>query len=194
MSKSMSVAEDSTIDIPSHWPGSGPLVLDVGCHRGAFLIAMAEREPSAKFLGIERLSVRVHRANARISRLGIINARAVRGDGLEVVCALPAQTVDAIHVLFPDPWPKRRHAPRRLVNTEFLSQCSRVLRTGGFFRFVTDDAAYAADVEILLRQEALLFTRTQEAMDFPETNFQKKFREIGKTSHEIIMRKSLQKN
>ncbi|GAB4168912.1 MAG: hypothetical protein Fur0032_07290 [Terrimicrobiaceae bacterium] len=184
------MAEDSLIRIPSHWLESGPLVLDVGCHRGTFLIAMAEREPATKFLGIERLSERVARCNARLARKGITNALAVEGGGLDVVASLPALSVETIHVLFPDPWPKRRHASRRLVNALFLSECSRVLRHGGLFRFLTDDPPYAASVEILLQRDALSFSPTNEEMDFPETNFQKHFREIGRPSHELLFRKT----
>ena len=173
--------------LPVSWIESGGLVLDVGCHRGTFLVAMAAENPNLNFLGIERLSARVLRTNAKIQRLGLANAVAVQGGGLEIVRLLPDGVSEAVHVLFPDPWPKRRHASRRLVNREFLAECSRILRPGGIFRFVTDDASYADAVSGLLAGVDFPLVPVIGARDFPETEFQKKFREAGKPAREFLV-------
>lgn len=188
MSASVSPADRLIENVPREWLGGGaPLVLDVGCHRGTFLAAMAAAFPAVHFLGIERLSERVARTNARLRRLGLANAIAVHGGGLEAVAALPPGSADAIHVLFPDPWPKRRHAPRRLVQRPFLEACVSALRPGGLFRFLTDDAAYASSVETILGTNEFPLSRASVTEIFPETEFEKKFLASGKQPFEILV-------
>ncbi len=132
-------------DFPAEWtaPGAPPLEVDFGCHRGAFLTGMAALHPGTNFLGIERQSSRVEICRAKIRSRELANAWAVRGDGWPALeTLLPAASVDTLHVSFPDPWPKRRHAARRLVSGEFVAAAWRVLRPEGVLRLMTDDAAY----------------------------------------------------
>jgi len=171
---------------PSYWSPDRPIVLDVGCHRGTFLVSLAETRPDHDILGIERQSSRVTRVLRKIERLGLPNAWALQGEAYETLKRLPAARAAEIHILFPDPWPKRRHAPRRLVNTEFLVECARVLHPVGLLRIVTDDAPYFEQV----RQTAATaeaFTPSTETLVFPETEFQKKFIEQGKPFFEIVL-------
>lgn len=139
--------------IPKGWlvPGAMPLEVDFGCHRGTFLIGMAGLHRGVNFLGIERQSSRVERCLGRIARLGLENAWAVRGEGIAALREfLPDHSVTTLHVSFPDPWPKRRHAGRRLVNAEFLAEAWRVLVPGGVLRFMTDNRPYFESVEPLV--------------------------------------------
>lgn len=141
--------------IPAGWldAGAPPLEIDFGCHRGTFLIGMADLHRGVNFLGIERQSSRVERCLGRIARLGLSNAWAVRGEGIEALRELfPDHTVSVLHVSFPDPWPKRRHAGRRLVNAAFLAEAWRVLVPGGLLRFMTDNRPYFDSVEPLVEE------------------------------------------
>lgn len=167
--------------LPDGWvgPGTPPLEIDVGCHKGLFLAAMAALYPERNFLGIERQSERVERALRKIRAGALTNATVVRGDGVDALRRLPDACADAVHVLFPDPWPKRRHAARRLVQREFVSVCARVLRTGGLLRLATDDAPYADEMQTAATENPW-FERTEDVRDYPLTEFQKKFLSAGR--------------
>lgn len=135
--------------LPAGWQGIGspPLEIDVGCHKGRFLVEMARRYPISNFLGLERQRERVERARRKIALLGLGNAAVLHGDGLDIVTRLPDACADCVHLLFPDPWPKRRHKVRRIVTEEFLGEVLRILKVHGSLRLVTDDLDYARAME-----------------------------------------------
>ena len=124
---------------------------DFGAAKGKFLSESAVLHPSVFFSGIEGLSARVTRSNKKLNRLGINNAALWRGWGQESLDALiPDGLLDTLHVSFPDPWPKRRHWSRRLVNPAFLEIAARKLKPmrenylGGVLRLMTDHLGYFA--------------------------------------------------
>ncbi len=124
---------------------------DFGAAKGKFLTESGVLNPEVFFFGIEGLSSRVTRTNKKIQRLGIPNAAVWRGWGKESLDALvPDSWLDTLHVSFPDPWPKRRHWFRRLVNLEFLAIAARKLKPsrdhyeGGILRLMTDHPGYFA--------------------------------------------------
>ncbi|MEI6279690.1 MAG: tRNA (guanosine(46)-N7)-methyltransferase TrmB [Verrucomicrobiae bacterium] len=179
------------LTIPETWlaPGALPLEVDFGCHRGAFLIGMAESFSSRNFLGIERQSNRVERCNARIQRRGLANAIALRGEGSDALCAaLPDASVAILHVSFPDPWPKRRHARRRLVNSAFLAEAARVLRPDGTLRLMTDDAGYFFEIKNLAA-DAWQEVAWTDGIERPATTFENTFRRLGKEPFRLAVLK-----
>lgn len=116
---------------------------DFGASKGKFLTESAVLNPTVFFAGIEGLSDRVNRANRKIERLGIANAALWRGWGKESLDALiPDGFLDTLHVSFPDPWPKRRHWFRRLVNVPFLEVAVTKLKPEGILRLQTDHPGY----------------------------------------------------
>lgn len=116
---------------------------DFGASKGKFLSESAVLNPAVFFAGIEGLSDRVKRANRKIERQGIANASLWRGWGKESLDALvPDGFLDTLHVSFPDPWPKRRHWFRRLVNVAFLGVAATKLKHGGVLRLMTDHPGY----------------------------------------------------
>lgn len=118
---------------------------DFGASKGKFLTESALLNPTVFFAGIEGLSDRVDRANRKIVRLGLPNAALWRGWGKESLDALvPDGFLDTLHVSFPDPWPKRRHWFRRLVNVPFLEVAATKLKPGGILRLQTDHLGYFA--------------------------------------------------
>jgi tRNA (guanine-N7-)-methyltransferase len=123
------------------------LIVEVGPGRGDFLFHMAELHPAALVVGIEIKGKRVDKLIARTERRGLRNVRLIQDDAR---AALPRHfnqcAVDEIHVQFPDPWPKHRHAKNRSMNEGFLTSCLRALKPGGTLTFITDHRPYAEEV------------------------------------------------
>ncbi|MEI9898273.1 MAG: hypothetical protein WDN28_31565 [Chthoniobacter sp.] len=107
------------------FPRPAPLEIDLGCGEGAFLVAMAAKYPERNFLGIERLLGRVRKVCRMVVHHQLTNTRLLR---IETAYALryvlSPETVSVAHVLFPDPWPKRHHQPRRLIQTASWKRCT----------------------------------------------------------------------
>ena len=177
-------------EIPPSWfePGAPRIEVDFGCHRGTFLLGMAETYPDVHFLGIEKQAARVEKCLGKIRRRGLSNALAVQGEGVGALARwLPEQSVSTVHVSFPDPWPKRRHASRRLVTSDFLEGISRVLRKGGVLRLMTDNLAYFLEMKNLVREgwEELPW---EDGVERPVTAFEKTFLELGHPPHRCAFR------
>ncbi|MGC1481562.1 MAG: hypothetical protein WA771_13765 [Chthoniobacterales bacterium] len=178
--------------LPDGWAdGTLELEVDLGCHRGAFLAAMAERFPETRWLGVEKLSGRVERCLAKFGRVGLENAWAIRGEGLtDVRRVLPGGSVAAIHVSFPDPWPKRRHWPRRVVNRETLEDAWVLLAVGGTLRLMTDDADYFGAMERAVVEDGrFAVAEWDDGREQAETEFERKFAEIGQRVFRLALRK-----
>jgi len=166
-----------------------PIEIDLGCGGGAFLTAMARANPEHNFLGIERLLGRVGKVCRKVAREDLKNARVLR---IEVAYAvsklLPADSITAFHLLFPDPWPKRRHHRRRAFTTDFLSCIHRALVGGGLFHVATDHADYFDQIERLIAVTDT-FVVSAEQHDFPLTTFEQKFLNRGLSIQRLLLRK-----
>lgn len=176
--------------IPPEWVSlkAPPLEVDFGCHRGTFLVGMAQLYPDRNFLGIERQIGRVQRCLEKIQRLDLPNALVVQGEGAESLRRwLPDACVSIFHISFPDPWPKRRHAHRRLVNLEFLDEVKRVLRLPGILRLMTDDEDYFRYMRraTAAEWEELPWNDGQETVN---TSFERKFADLGRTTFRSALR------
>ena len=174
---------DGEVSVPAAWleRGAPPLEVDFGCHRGAFLVGMATLHPAGNFLGIERQALRVAKCCSKITRLGLSNAWAVQGEGPDPLRRLlPDGSVSVFHVSFPDPWPKRRHAARRLVNAEFLEEVRRVLRPDGVLRLMTDDEPYFREMEELTAAGWSVVS-WDDGREVVPTAFEITFRQMGKS-------------
>ena len=154
---------------------------DFGAAKGKFLTESAVLNPGVFFAGIEGLSERVRRSNKKINRLNLPNAAVWRGWGMESLDALiPDGFLDTLHVSFPDPWPKRRHWFRRLVNVGFLEIAARKLKpaqgthhSGGVLRLMTDHPGYfSAMKEHLVTQGGWSEVAWQDGLERPITEFE----------------------
>lgn len=175
--------------IPTAWmqAGAPPLEVDFGCHRGAFFIAMAAMNPCVNFLGLEKQADRVKKCMGKIGRLGLDNALAVQGLGAEPLQQLlPPASVTTFHLYFPDPWPKRRHAGRRVFQASFLNEIRRVLRPSGTLRLMTDCESYFYEMRCLTRAgwRELPWDDGRENV---ETAFEKTFRAMGLKPHQVCL-------
>src|SRR5262245_25424967 len=175
-------------DLPSLFPsGTAHVRMEIGFGGGEHLIAEAEREPRAGFIGVEPFINGMAKALAAIHARGLTNIRLHFGDAILLLSWLPARSLTRIDLLYPDPWPKRRHWKRRFVQDETLAEIARVLRPGGEFRFATDWPDYAVwTLRHLLQAPAFAWT-AERADDwrlpwagFTETRYEAKAKREGR--------------
>lgn len=133
----------STLDLEACFGRSAPLEVDLGCGEGSFLLDRATRHPERNFLGVERLLGRVRNVCTRARHRHLENVRVLRLEtSYTVHYLLPRRSVSVFHVLFPDPWPKRRHHRRRLIHPPFLEAAASALLENGELRIKTDHEDY----------------------------------------------------
>jgi tRNA (guanine-N7-)-methyltransferase len=180
----------AALDLTSIFGRTAPFEVDLGCGDGSFLAGLAAENAATDFLGIERLLGRVRAACRKIERGGLTNARVLRFEiSYAVEHLLPPGSVTAFHLLFPDPWPKRRHASRRLVSEKFLAALHRALRPRGFVRVATDDLEYFRQIAQLAARSSLFTAAVNRAGSSPVTGFERRFRERGVAIHGLELRK-----
>jgi len=175
------------------FPQEAPLTVDYGCGEGAFVLAMAAQYPDRNFLATERLVGRVEKVCKTAARLGLRNIRVLRLENLYTArFILPPDSVTTSYVSFPDPWPKRAHQSRRLVQPEFLEAVRKTLIPNGELRLKTDDLPYFLWMEKVI-SEAQGWERIEWLDDasHPLTNFEARFIAQGLPIHKTIIRKMM---
>lgn len=134
-------------------PPPAAITLEIGCGHGHFLTRFAEAHPERFCLGIDILSDRLERANKKRNRVGLTNVHFHKAEAAELLECLQAGIAFAeVFLLFPDPWPKKRHHKNRLVRADFLESLAARMAPGGRFYFRTDHAGYFADGREVLEQ------------------------------------------
>jgi len=132
------------LDLARVFGRSAPCTLEIGFGMGETTAAIAAAHPERDFLGVEVHGPGVGSLLRAIERLGLANVRIVQHDAMEVVRHMLAPAVlDAIHVFFPDPWPKKRHHKRRLIQPAFAGLLASRLKPGGLLHVATDWPEYA---------------------------------------------------
>jgi tRNA (guanine-N7-)-methyltransferase len=144
-------AGGAAIDFTRVYGREAPVILEIGFGNGEALAAAAATHPEIDYLGIE-----VHRPGAgsllrRLAAQEIKNVRVMLADAKEVLATqIPESSLFGVHLFFPDPWPKKRHHKRRLVQPEFAGMVCRKLRPGGYFHLATDWEDYAGQMGLVL--------------------------------------------
>ena len=193
---------------------AAPLHVDLGCGDGTFLFALATRMPEKNFLGIERRAGRVEKACRKAGKIDIgagrspatktgkparvdepggesINMRMLHFEtAYAVKYLLPERSVETFYLLFPDPWPKRRHHRRRMVTTDFLRTIWAALEENGILRIATDHLDYFTRIS-QLAEESTLFALMQPNGEnhFPASAFEKKFASTGARIYRLELQK-----
>jgi tRNA (guanine-N7-)-methyltransferase len=136
------------LDLETMFSRRAPVEVELGSGDGSFLIAWARHQPDRDFIGIERLLGRLRKLDRKAQRAGLANVRGLRIEAAYAVeYLLPPAGVAALHVYFPDPWPKRRHHKNRLVTERFPALVERVLQPGGQIHLRTDNAEYYTQMQ-----------------------------------------------
>ena len=181
----------SAADIFTDGNPNAPLEIDLGCGDGTFLIEMAKHYPERNFLGVERLLGRVRGVCKNIQHLGLTNAKVLRLESsytLEYL--LEKFSINRLHLLCPDPWPKARHHRRRLVQQHFLHCLYQALTPDGEFLFKTDHPGYhewvCEEMETFEKFKTLPWSdHSEDAFFYPKTDFQQLWESQGKTIHQL---------
>jgi tRNA (guanine-N7-)-methyltransferase len=181
------------LDWPSVFGRRAPVILEIGFGNGEALAAAAAAHPENNYLGIE-----VHRPGVgsllrRIEAGTLSNVRVLLGDASEILAQrIPDASLAAVHLFFPDPWPKKRHHKRRLVQPEFAALVARKLEAGGYFHLATDWPAYAEHMAaVLSRTEGLVDAsgegRFQELVAARlSTRFEQRGRRLGHEVRDLV--------
>src|SRR3989304_3879032 len=150
------IVEGATaLDLSTVFGRSAPVILEIGFGNGEALAATAAAHPENNYLGIE-----VHRPGAgsllrRLEAQDLHNVRVMLSDATEILAQRIADaSLSAVHLFFPDPWPKKRHHKRRLVQPDFAALVARKLEPGGYFHLATDWPEYAEHMTLVLSQAA----------------------------------------
>jgi len=171
---------DSMVDLASIFGNAGPVEIEIGIGKGRFLIDTAKRDSNSNFLGIEWAMKYLRIAHRRTLNANLSNIRFLRGDAREFVeFFLPSNSVQAYHIYFPDPWPKKRHHKRRLINTEFRIEVERTLCAGGQVWLATDHQDYF-EVMMEVFEDSLILEPVEVAWEGTRTNYEQKYMDEGK--------------
>lgn len=159
-----------------------PLEIDLGCGDGSFLVAMASHYQERNFLGVERLLGRVRKVIRKAEKNSLLNLKVLRLElSYTIEWLLPDDCANRMHLLFPDPWPKKKHHKRRMVNKSFCESLVRILKEDGEFLFKTDHPDYFEESMLALENFDLLEQLSWNTDDFyPVTDFEKIWTKEGK--------------
>ncbi|MCW5724559.1 MAG: tRNA (guanosine(46)-N7)-methyltransferase TrmB [Maricaulaceae bacterium] len=162
----LAVPAEGALDPAALVPGKDGYVLEIGFGGGEHLAAQAQARPGLGFIGAEPFLNGVASALGHVEDAGLSNVRLHHGDARDLLARLAPASLDTVYLLFPDPWPKTRHAKRRFVQPETLDALARALKPGGLLRIATDVKAYADHVMIALNGRADFRWAAQTADDW----------------------------
>jgi len=158
-----------------------PVEVELGCGDASFLVNYAKAHPERNFIGVERLGGRIRKLDRKGRRAGLTNLRGVRIESsyfLEYL--LPPKSAAALHVYFPDPWPKRKHVKKRFINEHFTEIAHRVLVPGGIVYLRTDHEDYFEQMTtVFAASSAFQSMETPQELSELLTDFEEDFNKQG---------------
>ena len=165
------------LDPAALFPRPQPLEVELGSGDGSFAVHHAQGHPDRNFLAVERLLGRLRKIDRKGRRAGLDNLRLVRLEASYFVeFLLPRESVRALHIYFPDPWPKRKHRKNRLINARFTELARQVLAPGGAVYLRTDDEDYFAQMTAVFAANADFFlAETPAGLSAIQTDFERDF-------------------
>ncbi len=179
-------------DPRSLFPGAVRVIVEIGFGMGAATLEMAAAQPETGFIGIEVHRPGIGKLMMEAERLGLNNLRVAEGDAIGILenCLIPG-SLDGIHLYFPDPWPKKRHHKRRIVQAGFCALAASRLRPGsGYIHMVTDDKDYAEAALAAFEAEPLLANAGHGFIERPAwrplTKFERRALDKGQASYDML--------
>lgn len=186
------------LDLSAPFPGAAALFpvpverlrLEIGFGAGEHLLAHSRAHPSVGLIGVEPFETGIRHAAREAEAAGIANLRLFMGDARDVLAWLPAGVLDRVDILYPDPWPKRRHWKRRFISLETLDAFARVLAPGGTVRFASDIASYVEWTRVHVAEHPAfrLASDTAEPWEgWPGTRYERKALREGRTPRYLTL-------
>ena len=172
------------------FPVQQPAELEIGCGDGGFLLEWASRHPEKNFLGVERLLGRLRKLSKKGNRVGLTNLRLLRIEARYLMqYLLPEQSFEAIHIYFPDPWPKDKHRRHRLIDADFSALAARILAPHGVLHLRTDDPSYFKQMQnSFAPTNDFTPEETPPALAALTTEFERQWNAEGKKTHRVSYR------
>lgn len=189
------VPEDVRQAVSDFLRQSSRLEVEIGCGKGKFLFTHAEKNPDISFLGIDRVGKWMKRRLKRAAEQNLRNFLFVKADAVTLLKKVfPFACVDVFHIYFPDPWPKRKHRKRRLINPALLQMLFQKLKSGGLVYIATDDQNYHEEIKTGLAENPIWKVRESVNLRLnpnPEiqTNYELKFQAAGKPLYYLELTK-----
>lgn len=185
---------DQRLDLDAAFGRRAPKVLEIGFGMGETTAAIAAAHPEKDYLGIEVHTPGVGSLLKLIGERGLANLRLIQHDAVDVLRNMtPPASLDGAHIFFPDPWPKKRHHKRRLVQTDFVALLASRLKPGGYLHLATDWQEYAEQMlAVLCAEPQLENTAAGYAArpDYrPQTKFETRGLKLGHGVWDIVFRK-----
>jgi tRNA (guanine-N7-)-methyltransferase len=163
------------------FPKTQPLAVELGCGDASFLAEYARRNPDQNFIGVERLLGRIQKLDRKGRRTGLANLRGVRIESAYFMqYLLPPHAASALHIYFPDPWPKKKHRRHRLINEGFPALARVALVPGGVVYLRTDDTDYFGQMtEVFGASQEFQKVETPPELAEVLTDFEREFNAQG---------------
>jgi len=177
------------------FPRRAPLALEIGCGIGDFILQRARQQPETNFLAIDIYNKGCLKTCRRLEQAGLDNVRVVRTEARYLLshCCAPGELA-AVYINCPDPWPKKRHRKRRLVNREFLQSLLFYLEPGANFYFSSDIADYAEEVAEQMTtlpafRNGLAVAVARDLPGYPLSKYMRRFLDLGQPIHFVHARR-----
>jgi tRNA (guanine-N7-)-methyltransferase len=175
------------LDLPGLFGRTAPVALEIGSGMGETTARMAAAEPDVDLLAVDVHTPGLGNLLKLVEAGGLGNVRVADGDALVLLrTMLPPATLSEVRAFFPDPWPKARHAKRRLVSPSFCALVATRLRPGGRLHVATDWPAYAEQVVAVLSASPDLEVASRERGARPVTRFEHQGLDAGRAAHDVI--------
>lgn len=189
--------ERRPLDLAAVLPGTHEIWLEIGFGAGEHMMAVARAHPAVGIIGCEAFINGVVMLLARIERAAVANLAIHPGDARDLMDVLPDGSVAQVFLLYPDPWPKKRHHKRRFINPANLDQLARIVPEGGLLRVATDIPDYVRHtLEAVARDGRFAWTAEQAAdwrnawPGWPSTRYEAKALREGRQPHYLVFRRN----
>ncbi len=188
---------DAPVDLDEVFGRDAPRILEIGCGMGETTTAIAAAHPGTDYIGIEVHTPGVGSLLKQIDAAGLENIRVIQHDAVAVLRNMIApMSLDGIHIFFPDPWPKKRHHKRRLIQPPFVALAASRLRPGAYLHAATDWHEYAEQMLAVFGAEQMLANTAaayaERPAHRPQTKFETRGLKLGHGVWDLVFRRKPQ--